>query len=77
MGFGVAGQCSRNRALAVDSLDPHDGRGGAQQVERARRKSCSRAESEFLCPSRVRAGPAKWAPLRAQTKERRFQRVRS
>jgi hypothetical protein len=29
----------------------------AQQVERTRRKTCSRAESEFLCPSGVDAQP--------------------
>jgi hypothetical protein len=33
--------------------------------------------SRYRRGGRVRAGPANWAPLRAQTKERRFQRVRS
>jgi hypothetical protein len=43
----------RNRALAVDSLDPHDGRGGAQRVERARRKSCSGPNPSFCALQRL------------------------
>jgi hypothetical protein len=40
----------------VDSLDPPIVAAEAQQVERTRRKTCSRAESEFLCPSGAAAG---------------------
>jgi hypothetical protein len=51
MGARVATQCSRNRCLAQWTVWVPIAAAEAQQVERTRRKTCSRAESEFLCPS--------------------------
>jgi hypothetical protein len=52
MGAGVAPQCSRNRCLARWTVWIPIVAAEAQQVERTRRKTCPRAESAFLCPSR-------------------------
>jgi hypothetical protein len=50
MGFGVAGQCSRNRCLARWTAQiPHRGRGG-EAGQATRRKTWSRARSEVFVP---------------------------
>jgi len=51
MEAGVARQCSRNRCLARWTVWVPIVAAEARQVERTRRKTCSRAQSEFLCPS--------------------------
>jgi hypothetical protein len=51
MDSGVPAQCSRSRCLARWTSGSLVMAAEAQQVERTQRKTCSRAESEFLCPS--------------------------
>jgi hypothetical protein len=63
MGFGVAGQCSKQASRGVDSLESPIVAVEAEQVERLEKRPGHGPAPRFLCPS----GPHTAVPRRALT----------